>query len=225
MRRWRSEASATAARRRPCAPRSSDADPASGKAAAYALGALADPSSADALREVLHDDQIDVTWNAAVALARMNDPSGAEVLRSMADREFVERASLSEDPGSRADVLVTAVQAIAMIEGQGIDPGAREAGGPGSGHASPPGGDQGARDAAAEERGVAQRARPAPRAHPVTGCARLDKQDVPRTCRRLVQKGTRTRRCAAKWEDGARALFEGGFRSGRAGAPENQWTR
>src|SRR5262249_53699678 len=67
-------------------------------------------------------EQIDVTWNAAVALARMNDPSGAEVLHSMADREFVERASQSEDPGSRSEVLVTAVQAIVMIEDKGSIP-------------------------------------------------------------------------------------------------------
>ena len=100
----------------------SDADPGVRKSAAYALGALADPASADGLREALHDEQIDVTWNAAVALARMNDPSGAEVLRSMADREFVERASQSEDPASRGDVLVTAVHAIAMIEDRGSIP-------------------------------------------------------------------------------------------------------
>lgn len=94
----------------------SDDDPGVRKSAAYALGSLADPSAADALREALHDEQIDVTWNAAVALARMNDPSGAEVLRSMADREFVERASQSEDPATRTEVLVTAVQGIVMIE-------------------------------------------------------------------------------------------------------------
>jgi len=86
------------------------------KAAAYTLGGLADPASADALREALHDEQIDVTWNAAVALARMGDPSGAEVLRSMADREFVERASQSEDPATRTEVLVTAVKGIVMLE-------------------------------------------------------------------------------------------------------------
>jgi len=94
----------------------SDQDPGVRKAAAYALGSLADPAAADALREALHDEQVDVSWNAAVALARMNDPSGAEVLRSMADREFVERASQSDDPGTRTEVLVTAIQGLVMIE-------------------------------------------------------------------------------------------------------------
>lgn len=97
----------------------SDEDPGVRKSAAYALGSLADPAAADQLREALHDEQIDVTWNAAVALARMNDSSGAEVLRSMADREFVDRASQSEDPATRTEVLVTAVQAIVMIEDKG----------------------------------------------------------------------------------------------------------
>jgi HEAT repeat protein len=100
----------------------SDKDPAVRKSAAYALGALADPSGAEALREALHDQEVDVTWNAAVALARMNDPSGADVLRSMADREFVERASQSEDPATRSEVLVTAVLGIAMIEDKGAIP-------------------------------------------------------------------------------------------------------
>ena len=106
----------------PLAAALSDEDPGVRKSAAYALGALADPAAADALREALHDEQVDVTWNAAVALARMNDPSGAEVLRSMADREFVERASQSEDPATRTEVLVTAVQGILLIEDKGSIP-------------------------------------------------------------------------------------------------------
>src|SRR5205814_1235844 len=83
--------------------------------AAYALGLLADPASCGPLREALHDREIDVTWNSAVALARIGDPTGAEVLRSMADREFVERASQTQDPAARSVVLITAVQALVLI--------------------------------------------------------------------------------------------------------------
>lgn len=94
----------------------SDEDAGVRKSAAYALGVLADPASSGPLRDALHDREIDVTWNAAVALARMGDPSGVDVLRSMADREFVERASQSEDPSTRSTVLVTAVKALVMLK-------------------------------------------------------------------------------------------------------------
>src|SRR5262245_25982239 len=92
------------------------------KAAAYSLGALADPSAAQALRERLHDPAVDVTWNAAVALARIGDPSGAEVLRSMADRAFVERASQSEDPALRAEVIVAGIGALALLRDRESEP-------------------------------------------------------------------------------------------------------
>jgi len=94
----------------------SDEDPGVRKSAAYALGGLGDPAGAEALRGALHEGEVDLTWNAAVALARLGDPSGADVLRSMADREFVERASQSADPATRSAVLITGVQGLVMIE-------------------------------------------------------------------------------------------------------------
>lgn len=104
----------------------SDEDAGVRKASAYALGNLMDPASGDPLRDALHDGEVDVTWNAAVALARMGDPSGAEVLRSMVDRDFVERASQSEDAASRAAVIVTGIHALAMIEDKEAIPALRK---------------------------------------------------------------------------------------------------
>jgi len=104
----------------------SDEDRGVRKSAAYALGLLADPASCGPLREALHDREIDVTWNSAVALARIGDPTGAEVLRSMADREFVERASQTRDPAARSVVLITAVQALVLIDDRASVPALRK---------------------------------------------------------------------------------------------------
>ncbi|MBI4397573.1 MAG: HEAT repeat domain-containing protein, partial [Candidatus Omnitrophica bacterium] len=67
-----------------------DARPPIRKMAAFALGALKDPSAARALQAALKDPVADVSWNAALSLASLGDASGAAVLERMLDRKYLD---------------------------------------------------------------------------------------------------------------------------------------
>jgi len=89
-------------------------DPALRKTAAYALGALKNPSVIPDLARRLDDLEPDVQWNAALSLARLGSSDGAETLFKMIDRNYLEKASNLAHDRVEA-VMVNAAKGLALL--------------------------------------------------------------------------------------------------------------
>lgn len=86
--------------------------------AAYVLGTLGNTTVVQPLEVALNDSSMQVRWNAAVALARLGSNAGAGELHQMIDRQYL--AGHDElDPQQQQDAMVAAIQAFAMLGGEG----------------------------------------------------------------------------------------------------------
>jgi len=97
------------------------------KMVVYALGALPGDAQIATLRAALEDSTADVRWNTAVALARHGNREGVPVLRQMLDRSYVQQAvkrevRQDEDDDPVADVMITAVRAVAALKDDSLRP-------------------------------------------------------------------------------------------------------
>jgi len=79
------------------------------------LGALKDPSAAQALQIALNDVNDDVRWSAAMALARMNDSAGASVLMKLMDHQFVDSVA-DMTPRQKSELMVNAVKCLGLLK-------------------------------------------------------------------------------------------------------------
>ena len=93
-----------------------DPDPGIRKTAAFSLGEVGLAAGVDPLMPLLQDGVADVRWNAALALSRLGSGAGVPVLEQMLDRSLM--AQIPDiTPAQAEDAMVSAVQALAAIEG------------------------------------------------------------------------------------------------------------
>ncbi|MGB5160299.1 MAG: HEAT repeat domain-containing protein [Thermoanaerobaculia bacterium] len=98
-------------------------DPDSGirKTAAFSLGELGLAAGIDPLTPLLQDGVADVRWNAALALSRLGSSAGVAVLEQMLDRGLT--AQIPDlTPAQAEEAMVSAVQALGVVEGLGAKP-------------------------------------------------------------------------------------------------------
>jgi hypothetical protein len=96
-------------------------DPGIRKTAAFALGELGDASAVPYLEPLLGDDIADVRWNAAVAVARLGSEAAIPELERMLDRRLTAEVE-GIKPAQQEEMMVSAVRALAAIQGAGALP-------------------------------------------------------------------------------------------------------